>query len=93
LEKKNRILELRDAYDSIVAEPPYRMFVPFHYRHEGRPILLFPLLATSPNVMRVWEDTNQPHDGFYPGVPEYSEEIILNRPLESSIHGHTFRFE
>jgi len=90
LEKKSRVLEFRDEFDKIVDEYPYRMFVPFHHKNEGRPIFLFPLLAVSEE--RVWED---PHDGFFPGVPVFIEEIKWNKRFDRQVHGHghTFRFE
>jgi hypothetical protein len=91
LEKRIRVLEFRDEFDKIVDEYPYRrMFVPFHFKNDDRPIFLFPLLAVSEE--RVWEN---PHDGFYPGAPDFIEEIRWNKRFDRQIHGHghTFRFE
>ena len=85
-------MELRDVNGRILDAPSYRLFVPFHHKSEDRPIFIFPLLASTEPRLRVWEN---PDDGFFPGTPEYREELdldILPNDLRR-IHTHRFRLE
>ena len=92
LEHRRGIVELRDVNGRILDNPDYHLFVPFHNKSEDRPIFIFPLLATTDLRMRVWEN---PDDGFFPGTPEYRNEIELNiSPSDLiRIHTHRLRFE